>query len=317
VRIFRHDRAQGPDRGAVVAIGNFDGVHPGHLAVIAKAGAVARASSAPHAVLTFEPHPFAVFKPEAPPFRLTPLRAKARLIEQAGVDLLFAIHFDLAFAKKSAEQFIDEVLVEGLGARHLVIGYDFIFGHQRRGNAALLQAAGAKKGFSVSVVEPVAGAGGAIYASTSIRAALAAGRPQDAAALLGRWWEIDGRVEHGEGVAHGLGSPSANLPLGDYLRPAPGIYAAFAGIEGDGKTVWHKAVAYLGRRPTLDPGELRLEAHLLDFTGDLYGRHLRVALVAHLRPDAVLDGKAALAAQIAQDVAAARAALAGQKPPAG
>jgi riboflavin kinase/FMN adenylyltransferase len=317
VRIFRHDRALGPDRGAVVAIGNFDGVHPGHLAVIAEAGAVARRLRAPHAVLTFEPHPVAVFKPDAPPFRLTPLRAKARLIEQAGVDLFFAIHFDLAFAKKTAEQFIDEVLVEGLGSRHVVVGYDFIFGHRRRGNAAMLQAAGAAKGFSVSVMAPVAGVGDTVYASTSIREALIAGRPQDAAALLGRWWEIDGRVEHGEGVARGLGSASANLALEDYLRPAPGIYAAFAGIESQGKTAWHPAVAYLGRRPTLDPGALRLEAHLLDFAGDLYGKHLRVALVAYLRPDAALDGKAALAAQIARDVAAARAVLAGQKPPAG
>ncbi|HZL59269.1 MAG TPA: bifunctional riboflavin kinase/FAD synthetase [Stellaceae bacterium] len=316
MRVLRHSNAAPGDRGAVVALGNFDGVHRGHQAVIARAGEIARQASAPHAVLTFEPHPYGVFKPDAAPFRLTPFRAKARHIEPLGVDLLFALHFNLAFAQKSAESFIDEVLVAGLGVRHIVVGYDFVFGQGRRGNAKTLLEAAPAKGFRVTVVEPIKGAGDALYSSTRIREHLAAGRPRDAAALLGRLWEIDGRVEHGERVGHGLGFPTANLDLADYLRPALGIYAVFAGIEGKSGTEWHKAAAYLGRRPTLGDHELRLETHLIDFQGDLYGRHLRVAFTDHLRGDRIFPGLDALRTQIGVDVAAARHALAGARSPA-
>jgi len=317
VRVFRHDKAEGLDRGGAFAIGNFDGVHPGHQAVISAAGGVARGLHVPHAVLTFEPHPFGVFKPDAPPFRLTPFRAKARHIETLGVDLLFAIHFDLDFAKRSAEEFVDQVLIEGLGARHVVVGYDFVFGRGRRGDAGLLTAQGAQKGFAVTVIEAIASPGGAVYSSTRIRKLLSEGKPREATELLGRFWEIEGRVERGEGVARGLGMPTANLPLADYLRPSAGIYAVYAGIEAEGRTDWHEGVAYLGRRATLGAGEMRLEAHLLDFSGDLLGRHLRVALVEFLRPDAVLAGIDALKAQLVRDLVLARAALTGIHPPHG
>jgi len=315
VRIFRHERAPESDRGAAVALGNFDGVHPGHQAVIAAAGAAARNAGAHHAVLTFEPHPFSVFRPEAPPFRLTPLRVKSRQIEALGVDLMFALHFDRAFAAKTAEQFVDEILVRGLGARHVAVGYDFVFGNRRAGNADFLLAQAKQKGFTVSVVPPVKTADGSTYSSTRIRDHLTAGRPREAAKLLGRWWEIDGRVEAATGLGHKLGYPTANLPLADYLRPAPGIYAAFAGIEDGGRTDWHLAAAYLGSRPTLGEFPLSLEAYLIDFAGDLYGRHLRLALVERLRDDAAFPGVDALQAQMARDVAASRAALAREKPP--
>jgi len=317
VRIFRHDKAEGPDRGAAVAIGNFDGVHPGHQAVISEAIGIARGIHLPHAVLTFEPHPYGVFKPDAPPFRLTPFRAKARQIETLGVDLLFAIHFDLDFARREPEDFVDRVLIEGLGAHHVVVGYDFVFGRKRRGNSGLLKELGARKGFEVSVVEAIANPGGAVYSSTRIRELLTNAKPREAADLLGRFWEIEGRVERGEGHARFLGVPTANLALAEYLRPSPGIYAVYAGIEAGGQTDWHEGVAYLGRRATLGEGELRLEAHLFDFSGDLLGRHLRVALVDYLRPDAVFEGVDALKAQLARDLADARAALAGAGPPHG
>jgi riboflavin kinase / FMN adenylyltransferase len=317
VRVFRHDKAEGLDRGASVAIGNFDGVHPGHQAVIAQAGGIARSLHVPHAVLTFEPHPYGVFKPDAPPFRLTPLRPKARQIETLGVDLLFVIHFDLDFAKREPADFVDRVLIEGLGARHVAVGYDFVFGRGRRGDAALLKAEGARKGFAVSVVEAVASLGGAVYSSTRIRELLTQGKPREAAELLGRFWEIEGRVERGEGEARGLGVPTANVALADYLRPAAGIYAVYAGIEAGGQTDWHEGVAYLGRRATLGAGELRLEAHLFDFSGELLGRHLRVALVEYLRPDAAFAGVDALKAQLTRDLANARSALAGAGPPHG
>ena len=313
MHIFRHERAAGADRGAAVAIGNFDGLHPGHRVVIAAAGRIARAAGVPHAVLTFEPHPYAVFNPAAAPFRLTPFRSKARHIEALGADLLFALHFDRAFATRTAEQFIDDILVRGLGASHVIVGYDFVFGNQRRGTAAFLVKEARARGFAVTVVERVVAPVGEVYSSTIIRERLSAARPREAARLLGRWWEIDGRVEHAAGVGQGLGYPTANLPMADYLRPAPGIYAAFAGIEDGKRTEWHPAAAYFGRRPTLGGHELGLEVNLIDFAGDLYGRHLRVALVDYLRPDAAFAGLDALTAQIADDVAQARRILAAEK----
>lgn len=314
MRIFRHERAEGADRGAAVAIGNFDGLHPGHRVVIAAAGRAARAARVSHAVLTFEPHPYAVFNPTAPPFRLTPFRSKARHIEALGVDLLFALHFDRDFAKRTAEQFISEILVRGLGASHVIVGYDFVFGNQRRGTAAFLVDQARARGFAVTIVEREAASGGEAYSSTRIREYLTGARPREAAKLLGRWWEIDGRVEHAAGVGKSLGYPTANLPLADYLRPAPGIYAAFAGIEDGKRTEWHPAAAYFGRRPTLGEHALGLEAYLIDFAGELYGRHLRLALVDYLRPDATFAGLDALKAQIGDDVARARRILAAEKP---
>jgi riboflavin kinase / FMN adenylyltransferase len=309
MRIFRHDTVAAAERGAVVAIGNFDGVHLGHQAVIGAAGRIARAGGLPHAVLTFEPHPRRVFRPDDPPFRLTPFRAKSRHLEALGVDLLFTLHFDLAFAGRSAADFVESVLVHNLGVRHAVVGYDFVFGHRRGGTPALLQARGAELGFGVTVVEPIAPRGGAVYSSTRIRELLSTGKPREAAALLGRFWEIEGRVERGEARGRTIGFPTANLMLDDYLRPAAGVYAVRAGIEEEGRTLWHDGVANLGRRPTFGGSDLRLEAHLFDFDRDLYGRQLRVALIEHLRPERKFPGIDALKMQIAADAAEARALL--------
>jgi riboflavin kinase / FMN adenylyltransferase len=309
MRIFRHDTAAAADRGAVVALGNFDGVHLGHQQVIGEAGTLAHAAGAPHAVLTFEPHPRSVFRPQDPPFRLTPFRVKSRRIEALGVDLLFTLHFDRAFAQRSAEDFIAGVLVRGLGARKVVVGYDFTFGHARRGTPALLLQQGAVLGFGVDIVGPVAGAGGAAYSSTHIREHLVGGRPREAAALLGRFWEIDGRVEPGDRRGRTIGFPTANILLHDYLRPAAGVYAVRAGIAEGGRTVWRDAVANFGNRPTFGGTDLRLEVHVFDFAGDLYGRHLRVALIEHLRPEQKFPGIDALKAQIAADATRAREVL--------
>lgn len=311
MRIFRHPAAAAAERGAVVALGNFDGVHLGHQHVIAEAGRSARAAGAPHAVLTFEPHPRSVFRPQDPPFRLTPFRVKSRLIRSLGVDLLFTLHFDAAFARRSAEDFIAGVLVRGLGVRQVVAGYDFTFGQARRGTATLLQQHGAALGFGVGIVGPVAGAGGAAYSSTHIREHLVAGRPRPAAALLGRFWEIDGRVEAGDRRGRTIGFPTANISLHDYLRPAAGVYAVRAGVAEGGHTAWRDAVANFGNRPTFGGSDLRLEVHIFDYAGDLYGRHLRVALIEHLRPEQKFPGLDALKAQIAADAARAREVLKG------
>jgi riboflavin kinase / FMN adenylyltransferase len=309
MRIFRHDRVAAGDRGAVVAIGNFDGVHLGHQRVIGEAGAIARGLGAPHAVLTFEPHPRSVFRPQDPPFRLTPFRTKARRIEALGVDLLFTLHFDLDFARRSAEDFVEAVLVQGLGVRHVVVGYDFVFGHQRRGDPVLLAQRGAALGFGVTIIDPVAATAGAIYSSTRIRDHLVAGEPREAATLLGRFWEIDGRVERGDRRGRTIGFPTANIFLDDYLRPAAGVYAVRAAVDEGGSPHWHDAVANFGTRPTFGGTDLRLEAHLFDFAGDLYGRHLRVALIDHLRPERKFPGLDALKAQIAEDAKQARQIL--------
>ena len=310
MRVFRHTSATGDARGAVVAAGNFDGVHLGHQAVLAEGKALAKRLQAPFAVLTFEPHPRAVFQPGLPPFRLTPFRAKSLVLDSLGVDLLFTLHFDQAFAQKSAEDFVAEILVAGLGAKAVVVGYDFVFGHKRRGTPELLKTEGAKGGFYVQVVSPVAAAGGTAYSSTQIREHLVAGRPRDAAALLGRPWEIDGRVDVGDKLGRTIGFPTANIALVDYLRPAPGVYAVRAGIEDGASVTWHDGAANFGWRPTVGGKDLRLETHLFDFSGDLYGKHLRVALIERLRAEQRFDGLDALKAQIAADCAQARQILA-------
>ena len=261
----------------------------------------------PTGIVTFEPHPRSVFRPDDPPFRLTPLRAKAHALEALGVELMVNLHFDAAFAERSAENFVGEILHRGLAARHIVSGYDFVFGHDRLGNAALLEQMGAALGFGVTILAPVAAESGAVFSSTGIRDHLLAGAPRAAAEQLGRHWEIEGRVEHGDQRGRTIGFPTANVALGDYLRPAPGVYAVRAGIERPGGVDWWDAVANLGMRPTVAGTDLRLEAHLIDFAGDLYGKHLRVALIDRIRPEQKFSGLDALKAQIARDVETARA----------
>lgn len=310
MRVFRHYTDLPDDaRGSVVALGNFDGVHLGHRAVIAEAAAIARRHGAPLAVLTFEPHPRTVFRPDDPPFRLSPFRIKCRHIQALGVDLLFTIHFDAAFSRKSAETFVEEVLADGLGIRHVVIGYDFVFGHRRRGNADLLRAMAPSYGFGVTQVTSAGDETGDVYSSTRARAFLVEGDPAGAAEILGRPWEIEGRVEHGDQRGRTIGFPTANVELGEYLRPAFGVYAVRAGIDRGGETVWSDGVANIGRRPTVGGTVERLEVHLFDFDGDLYGQHLRVRLIDFIRPERRFDGLDALKTQIVLDAAAARRVL--------
>ncbi len=333
MRVLRHYEDVPADlQGAVVAVGNFDGVHLGHRAVIGEAAMLAKALGAPLAVLTFEPHPRVLFRPDQPPFRLTPFRAKAIQLTTLDVDLMVAVHFDRAFADKSGEEFIDEVLVNGLAARHVVTGYDFVFGKDRGGDAGLLRRSAAEAGFGFTQVPAMRhksedGEAGEIYASSAIREHLQQGRPMEAAQHLGHWWEIDGRVIQGDKRGRQLGFPTANVALEEYLRPAFGVYAvrvAVLGDEhvdagaGDAALDWREGVANLGRRPTIRDGEQELlEVHFLDFDGDLYGRQLRVALVDHIRPERKFDGLEALTAQISADTKAARAALAAAARPRG
>jgi riboflavin kinase/FMN adenylyltransferase len=279
--------------------------------VIETAGAAARSlgNGAPFGVMTFDPHPRRLFQPDLPPFALSTLRTKAHRIEDLGAQFLYLQHFDKTFAAHAPEWFVEDVLVKGLGVRHVVIGEDYRFGQGRRGDAALLRSMAVDLGFGVTAVAPVADADGQVLSSTRAREAIQAGRMDEAAAVLGHLWEVEGRVEHGDARGRTIGFPTANLRLGDYVRPADGVYAVWAGVDRGRATEWRPGVANYGRRPTFDETTPLLEVHLFDFAGDLYGQHLRVQMVAHLRPERKFDGLEALKAQIAADADDARRLL--------
>jgi riboflavin kinase/FMN adenylyltransferase len=299
--------APAPWKGGAVALGNFDGVHRGHQALLGQAAEHATALGAPLVVLTFEPHPRRFFVPDTGPFRLTLLAAKVRLLARHGVQAVLAQRFDAPFAALSADAFIDDVLLKGLGARHVVCGYDFTFGARRSGNVEQLREQGRRKGFGVTVLDPVMREG-EIYSSTSIREALRAGWASEAAELLGHSWEIEGTVELGDQRGRTIGFPTANVALGEHLRPRFGVYAVRVLVDGQ----WRDAVANLGRRPTFGKLQENFEVHLFDFSGDLYGKTLRVALIDFIRPEMKFAGLDQLKAQIAADGQAARRLLGAQ-----
>lgn len=312
MRIFRHYTDLPEDaRGCVVAVGNFDGLHKGHQVVINEAGTIARAQKAPWAVMTFEPHPDLLFKPDMAPFRLTTMRTKSHMIESLGVDELLIQHFDKAFASLSAEDFVAEVIVKGLGAAHVVAGYDFRFGQKRMGDCDTLLHMGREKGFGFTAVPKVTDEDGIVYSSTRVRDHLRAGDVQGAEHVLGRPFELEGRVEHGDARGRDLGFPTANIHLGEFLRPATGVYAIRAGLDEGAETTWIDGVANFGRRPTFHADDdVVLEAHLFDYSGDLYGKHLRVELVERLREEVKFSGLDELKAQIARDCEKAKEILA-------
>lgn len=293
-------------RGGIVALGNFDGFHLGHQAVVGRARERARAEGRPLLVATFDPHPVRFFKPDAAPFRLTTLDQRARLFAEAGADAMVVFGFDAALAGLTAEDFVAERLVGLLGVAGVVTGDDFTFGKARGGNVAVLAALGEHHGFSVDTVGAVA-AGGEPVSSSRIRDLLKAGDPGGAAALLTRPFAIEGVVQHGDKLGRTIGYPTANVAMGSYLRPAYGIYAVRVRLD-DGRVV--NGAANLGIRPSFDPPKELLEAYLFDFAEDLYGRVIDVALIAYLRPEAKFDSLDALVAQMEKDCAEARRLLA-------
>jgi riboflavin kinase/FMN adenylyltransferase len=305
IPVFDDWRSVPADRkGGVVALGNFDGVHRGHQALLAQARERAASLGAPVVAFTFEPHPRGFFVPDTGPFRLTLLPAKTRLLAEHGAQAVLAQRFEASFAALPASSFIEDVLLSGLGARHVVCGYDFTFGARRSGNVEMLRAEGARRGFGVTVVDPVTHEG-EIYSSTRIREALRHGWAREAADLLGHSWEIEGTVELGDQRGRTIGFPTANVSLGEHLRPRFGVYAVRALVDG----VWRNGVANLGKRPTFGKLQENFEVHLFDFAGDLYGKVLRVALVDFIRAEMKFAGLDALKAQIAADGEAARRVL--------
>jgi riboflavin kinase/FMN adenylyltransferase len=293
-------------RGGIVALGNFDGFHKGHQAVVGRAVARARAEGRPALVATFDPHPVRHFRPDAPPFRLTSLDQRQRLFAAAGADAMIVFGFDGELAGTTAQDFVSRRLLGLIGAAGVVTGEDFTFGRGRGGNVDVLAQLGGMLGFSVDAVGPVEEAGEPI-SSSRIRDALKAGNCEAAARLLTRPFAIEGVVEHGDKRGRTLGYPTANLTLGSYLRPRFGIYAVRGRLPG-GEVV--PGAASLGIRPTFDPPKELLEPYFLDFSGDLYGETIEVELVSFLRPEAKFESMEALQAQMAADCDQARLLLA-------
>lgn len=294
------------DRPVALAIGNFDGLHRGHHAVLAYMLAVAKEGGLSPAVLTFEPHPRQFFAPKAPAFRLQTLRDKLAGLRDAGVEKIFALKFNAAFAGQSADAFLNDILRDQMRAGAVITGQNFSYGKGRTGDIAQLRAWGIKYGVRTEQLSPVI-AEGDVCSSTAVRAALEVGDMKHAAALLARSYSLSGRVLHGEKKGRELGYPTANIQPAAHLKlPRYGVYVVTVQVEG----MRHKGVASLGVRPTLNPTERPLlETHLFDFNGDLYGKRLTVQLHQHLRDEKHFDSLDALTHQMGEDAKQARAIL--------
>ncbi len=294
------------DRGATVAIGNFDGVHRGHRSVIDLARQAA--PEAPLGVMTFEPHPREFFAPNAPPFRLMSAEARAHRLEKIGVEKLYQLNFNHALSSLTPEEFARKVIAEGLGLQHVVVGADFCFGKGRAGTVEDLQRFGQEMGFGVTIA-PLMEYSKHTVSSTAIRTALSEGRPRDAAAMLGHWHRIEGEVIGGEQRGRELGFPTANQSIDGLHPPAFGVYAVLVDVlDGPHKGSYHGA-ASVGVRPMFDGEQPNIETYLFDFKGNLYGAHLSVGLVDYLRPEMTFDGLEPFIAQMQADCDQARAIL--------
>ncbi|MBB3944913.1 riboflavin kinase/FMN adenylyltransferase [Rhizobium skierniewicense] len=299
-------------KGGVIAIGNFDGVHRGHRAVLDRALELAASRDLPALALTFEPHPRTVFRPETPVFRLTPASVKARVLEVEGFHSVIEYPFDRDFSQRSAEDFVKSILVDWLGASAVVTGVDFHFGKGREGGPAYLMAAGKKHGFDVVLIDSFRDEGAEIVSSSRIRELLAQGDVVGAAGLLGYRYTVEAEVIGGQKLGRTLGYPTANMALPPETELKPGIYAVrFRRADGS----LHDGVASFGYRPTVtDDGAALLETFIFDFSGDLYGEICSVSFFGHLRDELKFDGLETLVAQIKQDEDEARALLSGVKP---
>lgn len=306
IRLDGHDRIEGALRGGVIALGNFDGFHAGHQAVVGRAVRHAKDEGRPAIVATFDPHPVRFFKPDVPPFRLTTLAQRLELFGAAGADAMLVLPFDATLAATTAEDFITELLLDRYGAAGVVTGADFTFGRGRGGDVVTLADHARRLGFFTEMVAPVDDSED-VVSSSRIRDALRSGDCDTAARLLTRPFTVRNVVQHGDKNGRLLGFPTANLDMGQYLRPRYGIYAV-TGKLLDGRVL--KGAANLGIRPSFDPPKELLEPHFFDFAEDLYGQEIDVAFHAFIRPEAKYDGMDALMAQIAKDCDEAKRLLA-------
>ncbi|WP_298813976.1 bifunctional riboflavin kinase/FAD synthetase [uncultured Roseibium sp.] len=297
-------------KGGIVAIGNFDGVHRGHRAVLGAALGLGHGTHHPVFAMSFEPHPRTVFNPAKPVSRLTPPQQKLDLLKVCGLDGALILPFTKEFAGIEANAFVQEILIDTLGISHAVTGYDFHFGRARQGTPDYLRNAGANHGFGVTIVQREEDEGAEVISSTRVRDSLRRGDIVQANALLGYRWFFEKSVQHGDKRGRDLGYPTANLNLGEDTPLQRGIYAVKVNTGGQ----WYEGVASYGRRPTFDNGATLFEVHLFDFTGDLYGETLRVHLIAYLRGEEKFDSVEALVSQMDRDSEEARAALASMQP---
>ncbi|MDP2519499.1 MAG: bifunctional riboflavin kinase/FAD synthetase [Shimia thalassica] len=295
------------DRGASAAIGNFDGVHLGHQSVID----IARKANddAPLGIVTFEPHPREFFAPDAPPFRLTSAETRANRLEKLGVERLYELPFNATLSGLTPREFARDVLADGLGLRHVVVGADFCFGKGRKGTAEDLQAFGKEMGFDVTIAPLVRDAETQV-SSTEIRKALTEGRPRDAATMLGHWHRVDGPVIGGDQRGRDLGFPTANMSIDGLHPPKFGVYAVLVDVLEGPHQGSYQGAASVGVRPMFGVNKANIETHIFDFSGDLYGTELSIALIDFLRPEWKFDGLEALVAQIDADCATCREILA-------
>jgi len=296
------------DRGASVAIGNFDGVHLGHVSVIDIARRAGEEIGAPLGIVTFNPHPREYFAPKAPSFRLMSALARSTRLEKIGVERLYELNFNTALSSLTAREFAEQVIVDGLGLKHVVVGADFCFGKGRSGTAEDLVTFGEELGFGVTIAKLLENQGD-LVSSTNIRDALSNGRPRDAAAMLGHWHRIEGEVIGGEQRGRELGFPTTNMSVDGLHQPKHGVYAVLVDVlDGPHQGSYHGA-ASLGVRPMFGENTANLETFIFDFSGDLYGATLSIAFVDYLRPEEKFDGLDALITQMDADCAKAREIL--------
>ena len=308
MRILQHtSQIKSEDRGSVAAVGNFDGVHLGHQMVIQEASRIANGLKAPLSVLTFEPHPRMLFQTDGTPFRLTSRQSKSDELADIGVELLFELPFDNAFSQLSAEDFVTTVLAKGLGLKHVVCGYDFVFGHRRRGTPEILEHLCGDNGIGVSRMQAFSEKDGAVYSSTRVRQCLTEGDPRGAAELLGRHWSFSSMVETGDKRGRTIGFPTCNLRIVDLVQPAYGVYAVFVQIQN--QKAWLPGVANFGQRPTVNDRGALFEVNLFDLDKDLYGQLLTIRIIDFIRPEMKFSGIEDLKTQIAVDAKRAKELL--------
>lgn len=299
MKILRHyENCPADAQSSAIALGNFDGVHKGHQEILKTTLDIARAEHKPAAVMTFEPHPLQIFKPDIAHFRITPFHDKAEKISTAGIDVLFAIHFDKKFSQVTAESFVDDVLVGELKVRHIIIGHDFIFGHNRKGNADYLRKKASEHNFDLIQLESVSD-GGEIYSSSRIREFLRNGEIDKANHFLGSPYQISGKIEKGDQRGRTIGFPTANIYLKEHIRAKFGVYQVQIQIEKDDK--WLPAIANLGNKPTFDGKKDVLEVFIFDFDQDIYNKLAQVRFLRFIRPEKKFAGIDDLVAQIKAD----------------
>lgn len=301
------------DWNTVAAVGNFDGVHLGHQKIIEQAKMLAKRLGTVPSILTFEPHPRVLFQTDGIPFRLSTSASKALALSTLGIELIFELQFDKSFAQLSAEDFVVRVLKENLRLQHVVCGYDFVFGHRRRGTAEILENLAMQVDIGVTIIPAVVEKDGAVYSSTRVRQCLAEGDPVGASELLGRPWSFSALVEAGDQRGRTIGFPTCNLRVIDLVQPCHGVYAVFVQIENERK--WLPGVANFGRRPTVNDRGALFEVNLFDIERDLYDKRLTVCIMEFIRPELKFEGLDDLKSQIAADAKSARDILANCKVP--